>query len=334
MAQRTGIRAVCCWLVAVSLSIHAIGCSDRDASDDPFDGDRVIAMVNSKAITEREVDAAIRPELEALEQSRYALRLQQLHRMIAARVLGADKVGDDPEQAFREAQTHADIDVRLPTPKGGLPAAPASADDDAASHQRGHTMQRSSLPVTLVGTVVRDDPKKSMAAVRVPGALLARNVHPGQAIVDGATLLDVERNRIILRHNGTTEFVPLSVASEPSTPTPARTLARFARTPDAVVALRRTDLDRALRDTTSLERNLTLSAPELDGHRLLVLQTVDGGGLFDLLQLQERDVLMQVNGEWVDDRRNPLWEALRADGPVTLLVMRAGQPQAFAYEIN
>jgi hypothetical protein len=100
-----------------------------------------------------------------------------------------------------------------------------------------------------------------------------------------------------------------------------------------VLSLRRGDVDRALRDLAALEQSLTRADPEIDGRRLLVLSSVEAGSLYDLLQLQERDVLMQVNGEWVDDRRNPLWDALRSHGTVTLLVMRAGQPQSFPYEI-
>lgn len=335
MVLRHGVRAIPSWLLAASLTAGAAGCGDHSRGTGTGEGP-IAAVVDGTPISERELDDSLAPQLRELDRSRYEMRLKQLQQLIAARVLGDKRAERDGDKAFRAATAQADVEIRLvpptvssaPDPNAAAAALPDSGEAD------GDTPRRSALPLTLIGTLVRDDPAKSMAAVRVPGALLARNVLPGHPIVDGAVLVRVERNRILLRHKGALEFVPLSVTSEPSTPTPARTVARFARTPDTVLSLRRGDMDRALRDIPMLERSLTHAAPELDGRRLLVLASVEPGSLYDLLQLQERDVLMQVNGEWVDDRRNPLWDALRADGTVTLLVMRAGQPQSFAYDIN
>lgn len=330
-----GFRSTLLWLLAASLGSGVVGCGDRDREGAATSGDAsIVAIVDGTPITQGELDESVRPQLQELDQARYQLRLKQLRQMIAARVLGEERAEGDGDKAFRAAAAKADVEIRLMPPKVDSAAEPETASADPVGGADGETPRRSTLPVTLVGTVVRDDPAKSRAAVRIAGALLPRNVQPGQPIVEGAVLLRVERNRIVLRHKGVLEFVPLSVTSEPSTPTPVRTMARFARTPDAVLSLRRGDMDRALRDIATLERSLTHAAPELDGRRLLVLQSVEPGSLYDLLHLQERDVLMQVNGEWVDDRRNPLWDALRADGTVTLLVMRAGQPHAFAYDIN
>jgi general secretion pathway protein C len=294
----------------------------------------IVAVVDGTPITQGELDAALGPQLRDLERSRYRLRLAHLQHLIAQRVLGHERSERQGENAYAAALAEATVEVRLAPPYAGMQdSEPADEPEPIADGGGEATAKRSALPVTLVGTIVRDDPAKSMAALRLPGALLARNVQPGQTIIDDAVLLRVERNRILVRHKGALEFVPLSVNSEPSTPTPARTLAHFTRPPDRVLSLRRGDVDRALRDLAALEQSLTRADPEIDGRRLLVLSSVEAGSLYDLLQLQERDVLMQVNGEWVDDRRNPLWDALRSHGTVTLLVMRAGQPQSFAYEI-
>lgn len=318
------------WLVA-SLIIGLAACRERPTAGD----ETVVAIVDGNKITQRELDQALRPQLDELERSRYELRLAQLQAMIATRVLGEQPADADPDAAFRAARARADVQILLAPPAISLAdrPAPAAEESDGGAAAGSAAPRRSTLPLTLVGTVVREDPEKSMAALRIAGAVLARNVYPGQQLVEGAVLLRVERNRIILRHQGAVEFVPLSVGSAPSTPTPARHPARFARTPDTVTSLRRNDVERALRDVALLESSLTRAAPELDGRRLLVLDGVEPGSLFDVLQLEERDVLMQVNGEWVDDSRNPLWDALRAGGTVTLMVMRAGQPRAFAYEI-
>jgi len=328
-------RAFPAWLLITSLTAVVAGCSGcSPVTDTSADDEDVVAVIDGTPITARELDDALRPQLGELERSRYELRLKQLHRMIAARVLGEERAEQEGEKGFRAATAQAEVDIRLVAPTVSAAVESQAVAADTTRDGDGQAPQRSTLPLTLVGTIVRDDPAKSMAAVRVPGALLARNVQPGQTIVDGAVLLRVERNRIVLRHKGLVEFVPLSVVNAASTPTPARTMSRFTRPPDTVLSLRRNDVDRGLRDIAALERSLTRAAPELDGRRLLVLGSIEPGSLYDLLQLHERDVLMQVNGEWVDEQRNPLWDALRADATVTLLVMRAGQPQSFAYDIN
>jgi type II secretory pathway component PulC len=308
----------------------AFGCTDR--SHGPAGDDTIVAVVDGEPITARELDESMRAQLDQLERQRNTLRLRRLRRLIAARVLGGDRADAELDDAFAAAQARADIEIRLPVPSMPPAAAATSADDGAATGAT-QAVRRSDLPVMLVGTVVRDEPAKSMAAVRVGSSSSARNVHPGQPVVDGALLVRVERNRIVLRRNGELEFVPLSVTNEPNTPTPARTLARFVRTPDSVLSLRRADVDRGLRDTSALEGRLVRGAPELDGRRLLIVDSVEPGSLYELLDLQDGDVLMQVNGEWVDDNRNPLWDALRDDADVTLLIMRAGSPRAYAYAI-
>lgn len=339
MADGRRWRVTLYWMLIATLGASGTGCFDHSGATAGTAADEtVVALVDGTPITAHELDESLRSELDQLERARYELRLGQLRRLIAARVLGTERAEQDLDQAFRAASARADVEIRLAPPaasSANTTAVVASAQsNDGTSTTATDTTRRSDLPVTLMGTVVRDEPGKSMAAVRLRGALLARNVEPGQSIVDGAVLVRVERNRIIVRRNGELEFVPLSVISEPNTPTPARTVARLVRTPDTVLTLRRSDVDRALRDVPALERSLIRAAPELDGRRLLVVASVDPGSLYDLLQLQDRDVLMQVNSEWVDERRNPLWDALRTDESVTLMIMRAGQPRSFAYVIN
>jgi hypothetical protein len=43
---------------------------------------------------------------------------------------------------------------------------------------------------------------------------------------------------------------------------------------------------------------------------------------------------MQVDGEWVDTQRNPLWDQLRDRQRVSVTIIRRGLPQAFEYVIE
>ena len=53
-----------------------------------------------------------------------------------------------------------------------------------------------------------------------------------------------------------------------------------------------------------------------------------------MLGLKPRDVILQVDGEWVHHQNNPLWEALCTRSRVTLVVIRRGFPKTFVYEIE
>jgi hypothetical protein len=330
-------------LLCTGLAI-ALGC--RDAPPPPpgsatasaagrAGGDTIVARVNGAPITAAELDAALQRPLRDLDRARHALRLKQLEQMIAERVLGLEAAQADPATAFARARDQARIEIVLEPPlppaiageTGGRVTEPAAAGSP-------DNVRASDLPLLLLGTVVRDDPSKNMAVIRIRGALVARNFRPGQRVLDDATLERVERRRVLLRRGDGLEFLPLASAPETATPLAEKTPPRSMPPPDQVTDLRRSDVDRGLRNLAELERRLQRGELDVEGQRLLVVAGFEPGSLYELLGLHERDVLMQVDGEWVSDQHNPLWEALRQRERVRLLVMRGGFPLTFEYVIQ
>jgi protein-disulfide isomerase len=104
--------------------------------------------------------------------------------------------------------------------------------------------------------------------------------------------------------------------------------------PDSTLSLSRAEVDRLLAGRAALEQQLGRSALELEQKRLLVVSTIAPGDLYERLGLRAGDVLMQVDGAWVDSEQNPLWAALRDRRRVTLTIMRRGLPQRFEYVIE
>lgn len=100
-----------------------------------------------------------------------------------------------------------------------------------------------------------------------------------------------------------------------------RTLSR-ARVEEALA--REPQLDRQFRSTRTVH----------DGHRLLKLGVVEPGSFYAELGLESRDVLVLVNGEWVTDRDNPLWDALRGGDALVLVVMRQGTSRSWRVRIE
>ncbi len=73
---------------------------------------------------------------------------------------------------------------------------------------------------------------------------------------------------------------------------------------------------------------------EVDGVHLLKLKGIERNSFYRLLGLQDGDVVLRVNDEWVHDEHNPLWEILDTQEHVTLTVMRGGLPRRYDYKIN
>jgi hypothetical protein len=110
--------------------------------------------------------------------------------------------------------------------------------------------------------------------------------------------------------------------------------ADFLDDPEVVIALSRAEVDRALRERQRLERKLETTAGEFSGQRLLKIGKTDGGDFYSRLGLEERDVLMIVNGEFVTAENNVIWDAFAAGDRVTILVMRRGLPHTYEYRIR
>jgi hypothetical protein len=110
--------------------------------------------------------------------------------------------------------------------------------------------------------------------------------------------------------------------------------ADFFDDPEAVITLSRAEVDRALRERQRLNRKLEASSGEFSGQRLLKVRKIEGDDFYARLGLEERDVLLIVNGEFITVESNTLWEAFESGDRVTILVMRRGQPHTYEYRIR
>jgi type II secretory pathway component PulC len=74
--------------------------------------------------------------------------------------------------------------------------------------------------------------------------------------------------------------------------------------------------------------------PGGDG-RLLRLERVEPGSLYELLGMQSGDVLISVNEQPATEAFNPLWDALEKEGEVRVRVIRrGGLAQHFTYRFG
>jgi len=322
--------AAALWLLALSVVLTPACKGGSDSSADTRANptsrsaeDGIVASVDAKLITAADLDAAARSSLYDLDQARYRLRLEALERLIVQKVLGPEAAEGNLAAAFQRAQEKASIQILLEPPS---PPPTASAGGPAVA-------QAADLPLILIGTVVHDDPARSMAIIRARGALVARNFRPGQKVLDDTVLERVDRTHVVLRRGSVLESLALTAADTP-TPAAEKTPVHTISAPNTVTNLSRNQVDNLLGDVPLLDRQLDRSPLDSEGKRLLIVTGVEPGSLYDLLGLHADDVLMQVDGEWIDDQHNSLWDALRDRQSVRLLIMRAGFPRSFEYVIE
>jgi protein-disulfide isomerase/type II secretory pathway component PulC len=224
--------------------------------------------------------------------------------------------GPAPEEDFR-ALVDAELSVRGIAPPAIV--RPASAE-------------RSEIPLLLVGTVVDADPQRSLAAFESETWRATRSFRPGEEVLEGVTLARVESRRVLVRRaDGTTEMLSLAARAAPDG---QEASALESRESEGVLHLSREAVDRALEDREALEERLAPGRLDVEGHHLLKLQEIEPGSLYEALGLLPGDVVMQVDGVFVHDGYNPLWETLRTRSQLTVTVMRGGFPKTFSYAID
>jgi protein-disulfide isomerase/type II secretory pathway component PulC len=209
----------------------------------------------------------------------------------------------------------------------GVAPPAAGADIEAAPPSR--------LPVTLVGTVVSPDPQRSLAAIESEVWRATRLFSPGQEVLEGAVVADIRPQSVLLRRpDGSHERLRLRAPPNGAPDPPPALATRADGESGGVMHLSREAVDHALERRPELEKRLSPGRLDVEGKHLLKLGEVEPGSLYDALGLVPGDVIMQVDGVFVHDQHNPLWEALRTRSRVTVTVMRKGFPKTFEYAIE
>lgn len=93
-------------------------------------------------------------------------------------------------------------------------------------------------------------------------------------------------------------------------------------------------LDEQLVAESTLRAHFKPGELEVEGVHLLKLKNIEGSEFYRTLGLQEGDVVMRVNGEWVHEAQNNLFAALESEDTVSVIVMRKGFPVHYHYAIN
>jgi len=231
----------------------------------------------------------------------------------------------------------------------GLIPDPLAAAGDAGRTSEDQAPVPSSLPLSLKGTIVHSDPKKSIAniEVRSKNQVLAYSV--GRDIEGLAILQKVERTRVIIRNsnNSRLEYLEMKLeggkisfaGSKPSAPGAGGT----GKTDVAQVApnkfeIKRSDLQKYLADTASILQQASMvpvHGPngEIEGFKFIGIQP---GSIYTQLGFQTGDTIKAVNGEKIDSpaKAMELYNALKNSANIKILTTRDGRETENDYTVK
>jgi general secretion pathway protein C len=207
-----------------------------------------------------------------------------------------------------------------------------------------NTARESTLPLTLIGTIVHANPGKSVATIQVKGnAEKVLPYIPNDEIEGMATLIKVERKKAFIRNLsvGTLEYIQIKDESTFAFSKKQVTQeGPISKEGNNTYAISRSDLETQMSNLPELltqARAVPNLVPggngKIDGFR--ILDVVDGS-LYTKLGIKTGDVIKSVDGEPVDSpaKAMELYNNLRSKNQVNLTMERNGTPMNMTYNIH
>jgi general secretion pathway protein C len=213
----------------------------------------------------------------------------------------------------------------------------------APAERSGSDAKRSDLNVKLWGTAIAHDPTQSYAIIEDQAARRQALYRVGDSILDTATLLRVEWDRVILERNGEEEVLELATTTGPPTAGAANAAASAA----AGERIRKTADDKFVIDRRELEKTVAnlnevftqaRAVPYFEDGKTIGFRVfaIKPGSVFEKIGLQNGDVVQRVNGVELNDptKALSLFTELQNEGHIALDLQRNKATKNFSYEIR
>ena len=170
-------------------------------------------------------------------------------------------------------------------------------------------LEATKLPLTLLGTVAALEPENAWAAIEDVGTHEARTVRVGTELKPGATVLRIERRRVVINENGSPRELVLSEegalqvsAVAPKPPARVPLPRRAAGKPPAVAPGARGSLPEVdIRNPATLFSQARILPKYENGQMVGVqLNAIKPGSMFQQIGIQDGDVIRELNGIKID----------------------------------
>jgi type II secretory pathway component PulC len=195
--------------------------------------------------------------------------------------------------------------------------------------------RQSREPLVLSALIHPTEPGQGMAMLAPSGVPASgRFYREGDALGADLTVRRVKDDRVELLNGGVTEWIgfdgppdraegPSASLDEPDIDPKDQAILDYPHRA-LPIALDRTDVLVRMADINAVEESLETVPITAGGYHLLRIADIEPGSLYELLGLEQGDVILLVNEQPMHEGDKPLWNALQSDDEVRLRVMRQG----------
>lgn len=203
------------------------------------------------------------------------------------------------------------------------------------------------LGLRLLGTMIGTHPSATFASVYEGTAHRTRSLWLG-GDVQGAQVIAIERNRVLLLNSGQVEYIgptatdAVAPGLEPKATTPpaapgAKSSIDVRQIGPQSYEVSRNDLDKALANPSELMMQARLVPAYRDGKSQgFKMFSIRPDSLYSRIGLQNGDVLQRINGLSLDsvERGLEAYQKMRESPRLELDVERNGQPMRLTYSVR
>jgi len=199
--------------------------------------------------------------------------------------------------------------------------------------------KRTDLNVKLWGTAIAQDPANSYAIIEDQAARRQSLYRVGDTILDTATLVRVEWDRVVLERNGGEEVLELVSATGPASATaaPAASAERIRKTADDKFVIDRRELEKTVANINEVFTQARAVPYFEDGKTVgFRVFAIKPGSVFEKIGLQNGDIINRVNGVELTDptKAISLFTELQNEGHIAVDMKRNQTTKSLSYEIR
>ncbi|HND84459.1 MAG TPA: type II secretion system protein GspC [Pseudobdellovibrionaceae bacterium] len=221
-------------------------------------------------------------------------------------------------------------------------------EEGGAKKKKDNEPIPTTLPFSLIGTLVHSNPLKSIANIEKRGSNKSQSYTVNRDVEDLAKVVRIERYKVIIRNlaTGNLEFLEMkqdskvnfgaqAVALPPSGPVSED----IKQVGDNQFQIKRSDLDKHLKDLSSVlmqARAVPVRNPNTGEIECYRMMEIAPNSIISQLRLQKGDCIKSVNGNRIDSptKAMELFQALKGSSTINLTVDRNGSNVTSKYSIS
>jgi len=260
--------------------------------------------------------------------------------VLPPRAQDADEKAADPAAAPTRSNRQAILDRNVFQSSTLAPPTQTAADDDLQN------LEATQLPLTLLGTAASQDPRFAWAAIQERGSHSTLVVSIGDTILDKASVVKIDRQRVVLLEDGVhrelaleeTDLTPKVANAAPLPAGPAarratamaraaeRRQARLQKVADNSYQMPTEDVQTVMNNPAELLSQARILPKYEEGQMQgLQISQIKPGSLYEQAGLQEGDTVTAVNGNPISspDQVGSIFNMLSSGGALTFEVTGA-----------